>query len=441
MMIDSKKYRNFSIKEIKDGIQKKEFEIKDVLKACLQCICSYEDKINAWEEHINDFNESEIITSNCKDLDLIGVPFGTKDIINTLKFKTQMGSQIWKNHRAGNNARIVSRLINNGAILVGKTVTSEFAVDSKNKTKNPWDLSKLPGTSSSGSAASVSCGMVPFAIGTQTLGSIIRPASWCGIYGMKPSYGLLPRTGILKTTDTLDTVGFFSRSVYDMFILLKNNILRDLNHPTIYNQVAVQSVNKKKFKIGFLKKKSSKIDHKFDQFLKKISLSSNICIKEIKLPKWYEESLKIHEELYNSGLFYYFKDEINNHKNELSDEFLKRVNKVKYYDPKNYKYLLHKQQELHTKIELFFDSLDIDFILCLSSNESAPKVESQFQDDYNFLWTLLWLPVLNLPHLCDEYKMPVGISIVGKRYSDFKILNFVRLLIKEQFVSIKCKIP
>ena len=117
-----------------------------------------------------------------------------------------MGSVIWKNFFPGNNARVVDKLINEGCLSIGKTVTAEFAVHELNKTLNPYDVTKTPGTSSSGSAVVVSTGMVPFALGTQTAGSIIRPASFCGVWGMKPSYGLIPRTGVLKTSDTLDLV-------------------------------------------------------------------------------------------------------------------------------------------------------------------------------------------------------------------------------------------
>ena len=137
-----------------------------------------------------------------------GIPFGVKDIFNTSFFPTQMGSPIWKNFTPGNNARVVDSLLLAGGLVAGKTVTAEFAVHALNETRNPHDLSKTPGTSSSGSAAAVATGMVPFALASQTAGSIIRPASFCGVWGMKPSFGMIPRTGVLKTTDSLDTIGF-----------------------------------------------------------------------------------------------------------------------------------------------------------------------------------------------------------------------------------------
>ena len=161
------------------------------------------------------------------------VPFGVKDIFNTIDLKTEMGSETWKDHNAGNDARVVSVLRHQGYTPIGKTVTAEFAVHHLNKTKNPHSIDKTPGTSSSGSAVAVATGMVPFALGTQTAGSIIRPASFCGVWGMKPSFGLIPRTGSLKTTDSLDTIGFLSSYGTDMREILNLLRVKGPNYPFV----------------------------------------------------------------------------------------------------------------------------------------------------------------------------------------------------------------
>ncbi|MBI2030606.1 amidase, partial [Candidatus Kaiserbacteria bacterium] len=123
------------------------------------------------------------------------IPIAVKDMYNTYDFPTQMGSPLWKGFEPGNDARAVYHLKHQGAVIVGKTVTAEFAVHALDKTLNPWDVTKGPGTSSSGSAVAVALGIVPFATGTQTAGSIVRPSSFCGVYGCKPSFGTIPRTG------------------------------------------------------------------------------------------------------------------------------------------------------------------------------------------------------------------------------------------------------
>ena len=147
-----------------------------------------------------------------KDLPLYGVPVGVKDIIATRGIPTRMGSRIFANHVPGRSAGLVRRLEALGGIVMGKTVTTEFAFRHPGKTRNPWNLAHTPGGSSSGSAAAVAAGFVPVAIGTQTLGSVIRPAAFCGVVGYKPSFGAISRDGVFPFSKTLDHVGVFARS-------------------------------------------------------------------------------------------------------------------------------------------------------------------------------------------------------------------------------------
>ena len=165
--------------------------------------------------------------------------------MNTISFKTEMGSKLWKRFTPGNNARIIDDLISNGATLVGKTVTAEFAVHHLNKTLNPHDIKRTPGTSSSGSAVCVSNGDVPFSLGTQSAASINRPASFCGVWGFKPSFGLISRTGILKTCDTLDTVGFFTSHQKNLKFILEAVRLKGKNHPFVYKNIDIKKVKEK----------------------------------------------------------------------------------------------------------------------------------------------------------------------------------------------------
>lgn len=146
---------------------------------------------------------------------LHGIPVGVKDIIDTADLPTQMGSPVFAGHQPQRNAPAVERLLAAGAYVLGKTVTTEFAFLHPGKTRNPWNPAHTPGGSSSGSAAAVAAGMVPAAIGTQTNGSVIRPAAFCGVVGFKPSFGLIPCAGALQFSATLDQMGVFTRSVAD----------------------------------------------------------------------------------------------------------------------------------------------------------------------------------------------------------------------------------
>ena len=185
---------------------------------------------------------------------LYGMPFGIKDIINTRGLPTAMGSDIWRGFRAGNNARIVDEIFDKGGIIFSKTTTAEFAVHfiTAEKTINPYNKAHITGTSSSGSAVAVACGALPLALGTQTAGSIIRPASFCGAYGFKPSFGALDRTGVLKTNDTLDTLGILGSGLSGIRKIFYNIIQKGGDYPfsSNYFNFFDDYCKKNRFKIG-----------------------------------------------------------------------------------------------------------------------------------------------------------------------------------------------
>ena len=186
-------------------------EREDALKACLQRIQTLEPKIQAWVQIAPQ--------PALGDGPLAGVPFGAKDIMETRGLSTQYGSPIYKGRLGSTDAAIVTSLRRRGAVLVGKRNTTAFAYRTRGPTRNPRNLDHTPGGSSSGSAAAVAAGMIPFALGTQTRGSILRPASYCGVTGFKPSYGLVPIDGVLPYAKSLDTIGFFTHSPADMLAL------------------------------------------------------------------------------------------------------------------------------------------------------------------------------------------------------------------------------
>ena len=186
-------------------------EREDALKVCLQRIQSLDPKIQAWVQVAPQ--------PALGDGPLAGIPFGAKDIMETRGLSTEYGSPIYKGRLGSTDAAIVTSLRRRGAVLVGKTHTTAFAYRTPAPTRNPRNLEHTPGGSSSGSAAAVAAGMVPFALGTQTRGSILRPASFCGVTGFKPSYGLVPIDGVLPYAKSLDTVGFFTHTPADMLAL------------------------------------------------------------------------------------------------------------------------------------------------------------------------------------------------------------------------------
>src|SRR5690349_5759938 len=193
--------------------------VQDYVTSLSGRIAAIEPRIQAWEwfdaSRAMADAEERAAGGILADLPLYGIPVGVKDIINTRGIPTRMGSRVFYNHVPTTSAWVVRRLEALGGIVMGKTVTTEFAFRSPGKTRNPWNGAHSPGGSSSGSAAAVAAGFVPVAIGTQTLGSVIRPAAFCGVVGYKPTHGAISRTGIHPFAPTLDTVGVFARSVAD----------------------------------------------------------------------------------------------------------------------------------------------------------------------------------------------------------------------------------
>src|SRR4030095_2159280 len=207
------------------------------VQACLERAAKVEGEVQAWT-----FLEPEHARAQAGAADEIkmgggpigplhGVPVGLKDIIDTADMPTENGSVLHAGRTPSRDASVVSLLRAAGAVILGKTVTTEFATRTPGKTRNPHNSGHTPGGSSSGSAAAVAAGMVPLALGSQTTGSTIRPASYCGVYGLKPTHGLIPRHGMLQLSRSLDHVGLFARGIEDIALLLEELAAHDERDP------------------------------------------------------------------------------------------------------------------------------------------------------------------------------------------------------------------
>jgi Asp-tRNA(Asn)/Glu-tRNA(Gln) amidotransferase A subunit family amidase len=202
-------------------LERREITAQALVAACLDRIASEEPRVQAWE-----WLEPERAMEQARAADanpsppLYGLPVGVKDIIDTGDLPTACGSPVYRDRRPPRDAVCVAALRSAGGVILGKTVTTEFAVYTPGRTRNPRGLTHTPGGSSSGSAAAVAAQMVPAALGTQTAGSVIRPASFCGVFGFKPTFGRLPLEGVHPLAPSLDTLGVFTRALEDVPLLL-----------------------------------------------------------------------------------------------------------------------------------------------------------------------------------------------------------------------------
>lgn len=442
-------FAEYSLIQIVKKLKEKKISYFDIFKEIKKNIYFKENKYHGWNEiNLSDIKRQykEIYKEFKKDKSvfykkkLFGIPFGVKDIFNTDNFKTEMGSPIWKNFFPGNNARVVDRLINDGCINVGKTVTAEFAVHELNKTLNPYDITKTPGTSSSGSAVVVSTGMVPFALGTQTAGSIIRPASFCGVWGMKPSYGLIPRTGVLKTSDTLDTIGFLTSHIQNLETILNSMIVYGENYPLVKKNLLKKN-SKKKLRIGFLETDLCKytvpiLKKNKEKFKKK--LKQKHTVKEIIWPKNLNNINKVHEIIYNKNLSYYFKNEYKKKGFKISKVMRKMIINGDKITSKNYLNALDQQTYIINRVNKLIKNFDVVFTNSTSSS-AVNRGEKELPDP-SLIWTLSHVPSVNIPFLLDENKMPIGIQAISKKWSDFQLINSLNILSKQKFIIKKINI-
>src|SRR5215471_7840232 len=196
-------------------LSRREISPEELTRACLDRISAREAQVQAWQFIDPERALAQARSSEASSPPLHGLPIGIKDIIDTADLPTEYGSSIYQGYRPQADAPCVSALKRAGAVILGKTVTTQLAYFTPGKTRNPHNPEHTPGGSSSGSAAAVADFMVPAALGTQTAGSIIRPASYCGVIGFKPTFGQVPMHGIKPLAPSLDTLGVFVRNLSD----------------------------------------------------------------------------------------------------------------------------------------------------------------------------------------------------------------------------------
>lgn len=436
------KLSSFTAVQLLTSLRAGSCKVSEVVADCLAQIQQFEPHVHAWA-HLN----PQLAHSKAVTLDqqwqegkttgpLFGVPIGIKDVFNTIDMPTEMGSPIWKGFLPGNDARTVHYLKMAQALILGKTVTAEFAVHAPGPTRNPYNSNYMPGTSSSGSAAAVACRMTPLTLGTQTAGSIIRPASYCGVYGFKPSFGLIPRTGVLKTTDTLDTIGGFARCIEDLQLLFETIRVKGRDFPVsekhLNDPVRRDKPKGRPWRIGLVRGPKWDYAEIYAQvalmrFAHELSQQSDIEVSEIELPAGFEQAHQIHSTIYDKTLSYYFKREFEKHE-LVSRSLYDIVTSGLQISLEQYQQALQQQQKLSSSIDQMLGN-DFDFLLGLSTGgEALDDPDAVDRPDNCLIWTLCGIPALNLPLFTGPKQLPFGAQLVSRRYSDYLLLNFAKQL-------------
>lgn len=364
---------------------------------------------------------------------LHGIPVALKDIIDTKSIPTENGTAIDSGRVPTEDAVVVSKLRSAGAVIFAKTTTTPLAYLTPTQTRNPHNLEHTPGGSSAGSAAAVAAGMVPLAIGTQTGGSVIRPASFCGVHAIKPSFGLISRSGVLMQSPTLDTVGVFATCVEDLGLVVdvlsgydeRDTATRPIPTPGCTQLARQNAPVKPNFAVvippGY-ERASEEIKLAIDE------LGEFLGGQAVKtdLPWTFEEAVVARERINLAEMAKCYYHYYNNHEAELPDSVREAIEKGNQILARDYISALDWRELLNTGLERIFERYDA--LLLPSAPGAAPGLETTGDAIFNGIWTLCGTPAINLPTFTSETGLPMGIQLIGARGQDGRLLRTARWL-------------
>jgi Asp-tRNA(Asn)/Glu-tRNA(Gln) amidotransferase A subunit family amidase len=416
---------------------------EELVQACLERIRALEPKVQAWT-----FLDEEHALAQARALDerkrngenlgaLHGVPVGLKDIIDTADMPTENGTVLHQGRTPREDAAVVTMLRAAGAVILGKTVTTECAYFTPGKTRNPHNPEHTPGGSSSGSAAAVGAGMVPLALGSQTAGSVIRPAAFCGVYGFKPTHGLIPRSGILQLSRTLDHVGLFARSVEDLALLLEQLAGYDERDPDTRPRarIAFQKLAGEEPPIepmlAFVKTPHwERADADTKEAFAELQDSLGDRVEEVELFPSATAAWDWHRTIMEAEMAANLEPLWLAGKEKLSDRLrslIERGREVRAVD--HQRALRRIAPTVESLDELFMQRYDA--ILTPPALGTAPKGLGSTGDPvFCSLWTLLGMPAITLPLMQGANGLPLGVQLVGRKNFDARLLRTARWLEK-----------
>src|SRR6266481_646428 len=366
---------------------------------------------------------------------LHGVPVGIKDIFDTADMPTEYGSALYAGRTPSRDATVVSMLRAAGAVILGKTVTTEFAYFFPGKTRNPHNPEHTPGGSSSGSAAAVAAAMVPLALGSQTNGSTIRPAAFCGVVGFKPTHGLISRCGVLTLSRTLDHVGLFARSIDDIALLAEQIVGYDERDPDTrprahipFVEVAAEEpplppmlafvktpyweMTDEETKAGF----TELIEHLGDR------------VEEVDLFPSAADAWEWHRTIMGAEMAANLEREWAKGRDHLSESLRAQIARGRDVRAIDYQRAIVRIRPIHESFVEIFEQR-YDAILTPAATGTAPAgLDSTGDPVFCTLWTLCGMPAISLPLLQGADGLPLGVQLVGPRDGDARLLRTARWL-------------
>lgn len=415
---------------------------EQLVEACLARVREVDEQVQAWTFLDPDYALAQARAADAWRSEgratgpLHGVPVGIKDIFDTADMPTENGSVLYSGRTPSRDATAVSMLRAAGAVIMGKTVTTEFAYFSPGKTRNPHNPEHTPGGSSSGSAAAVAAGMVPLALGSQTNGSTIRPAAYCGVIGFKPTHGLISRQGILTLSRTLDHVGLFARTIEDIALLAEQLVgydERDLDtRPRARIPFVAVAAEEPPLPPMFAFVKTpywERVDEDTKEGFAELIEQLGEQVEEIELLPSAIDAWGLHRTIMEAEMAANLVREWDKGRDRLSEQLRVLVERGRSVRAIDYQRALSRIAPIHESfVELFEQRYDV--ILTPAATGAAPRGLSSTGDPvFCTLWTLCGMPAISLPLLHNASGLPLGVQLVGPRNGDARLLRTARWLV------------
>ena len=405
--------------EAAEQLAQRSLRAEDLVRSCLERIDAREPEVQAWTHVARDaaLARARALDQGAHQGLLHGLPIAVKDLIATCDMPTAYGSPIYAGHQPALDATCVALAREAGAVVLGKTVTTEFATFQPNQTRNPHNLAHTPGGSSSGSAAAVADGMVPLALGTQTAGSLMRPAAYCGIVSFKPSFGGINRAGVKPLSDTLDTVGTMARTVPDVALFAaalsgrSSWLVRPLDQH-VSRPLRVGLCHTYEWSHA-LPETQAAMQHAADA----IQANTAMVLREVRLPEDYQQLAQAQTHIQLAEQAQCFAFERLNHWAQLSPRLQCIVQAGLDVTPEQYDQAQALVARCRAQLAEVFQ--DVDVLLAPSAAGAAPMgLDSTGDPVFCRIWTVLHTPTVNIPAGHAPNGLPVGLQMVGPVGSD-----------------------
>ncbi|MBV8120970.1 MAG: amidase [Alphaproteobacteria bacterium] len=411
--------RSLTVREAARQTAERRLTAEALVAAYLDRIEARESVVGAWQYFDR---EQALATARRRDREpprgpLHGIPIAVKDLIDTVDMPTAYGSPIYRNHRPATDASCVALAKAAGAVVLGKTVTTEFAAFTPGKTANPRNPAHTPGGSSSGSAAAVADGMAPLAFGTQTAGSVIRPAAYCGCVGYKPSFGLINRAGVKPLADSLDTIGVLARMVEDAAffagVLCERPALRHLVGPGEGPRFGL-------YRTPIWDEAEPATATALDTARETLE-RAGAAVAEVAIAAEHHGLAEAQNTIMRFEMVRAFAYERTRHSAELSPRFAQMLDEGMAIGADEYDRALARAAEARAGFNAFFGSCDA--VLVPAAPGEAPVGLGNTGDPiFNRMWTLLGAPCVTLPARWTDNGLPTGVQLVGRIGDDPRLM-------------------